>query len=114
MKAGDSRYEEAVMDFVQRANGVLLSGFLIVRSFRRGLTNEDTILKVQQRLRMLPTDLAEYCRPMLDAVEEVLHKQAARLYLLRIAAPRVLTTITLSYFDEESPDLAPRASMSTW
>ena len=114
LKKKDSRYRELVTEITSKAQGVFLWVYLVVRSLRRGLTNEDTIHELQERLRLLPTDLEQYFRRMLDSVEKVYHKQAARIFLLRLKAPRDLTTMTLSYLDNESPDFGLEAPVRVW
>ena len=114
LKAKDVRYDELVTEIANKARGVFLWVFLVVRSLRRGLTNEDTILELQERLRILPTDLEEYFRRMLDSVEGLYHKQAARLYLMRLDDPGILSTLTVSYFDEDNPSFALEAPMTPW
>ena len=81
----------------------------MVLSLRRGLTNSDTISELQTRLRILPTELEEYFQHMLDSVEKLYHKQAARIYLMRLSSPGELRIIIASYFDEEDPYLALKA-----
>lgn len=51
---------------------------------------------------------------MLDSVEGLYHKQAARLYLMRLDDPGILSTLTVSYFDEENPSFALEAPMTPW
>lgn len=109
LRASDNRCEDLVTEIVDRADGVFPWVFLVVHSLRRGLTNADTVPELQDRLRILPTDLEEYFQHMLDSVEKVYHRQSARLFLMRLAAPATLTMMTVSYFDKEDPDfgLAP-------
>jgi len=114
LKARDSRYDELITEITERARGVFLWVFLVVRSLRRGLTNEDTIFELQERLRIIPTDLEEYFQRMLDSVDEIYRKQAARIYLLSLAFEYGITTVTLSYFDEDIPDFALRAPITPW
>ena len=61
-------------------------------------------LNSQGRFRILPTDLETYFLHMLDSVEKVYHRQSARLFLMRLSAPAILTVTTVSYFDEKDPD----------
>lgn len=97
MKARDARYDDLVKEIAYKACGVFLCVFLVVRYLRRGLTNEDTILELEQRLRVLPTNLEDCFRRMLDSVESLYHRQAARLYLMRFDHPGILSTMTFSY-----------------
>lgn len=114
LKARDIRYNDLVTEIANKARGVFLWVFLVVRSLRRGLTNEDTISELQERLRILPTDLEEYFRRMLDSVEGLYHRQAARLYLMRLDHSGILSTMTVSYFDEDNSNFALEAPMTPW
>ena len=114
LKARDSRYDDLVKEIACKACGVFLWVFLVVRSLRRGLTNEDTIVELQERLRALPTDLEEFFRRMLDSIEGLYHKQAARLYLMRFSHPGILSIMTVSYFDEDDPFFALGAPIALW
>ena len=60
LEESDSCHRDLVREIVDRAHGVFLWVFLVIRSLRRGLTNSDTISELQTRLRILPTDLEEY------------------------------------------------------
>ncbi|KAG8534382.1 uncharacterized protein KY384_001227 [Bacidia gigantensis] len=114
LKESDSRYEDLVLDIVDRAEGVFLWVFLVVRSLQRGLTNSDTIFELQKRLQMLPTDLEVFFKNMLDSVEKFYHEHAARIYLMCLAASGSLTTMSLSYFDEENPSFGCVRNIKPW
>ena len=112
LEHSDKRYQSLVTEIVDRANGVFLWVFLVVQSLRRGLTNSDTVFELQERLRMLPTDLEVYFMHMLNAVEKLYHRQAARLFLMRLATPTSLAVVTASYFDEKDPNFALSARIT--
>ncbi|KAL8911786.1 MAG: hypothetical protein Q9171_003119 [Xanthocarpia ochracea] len=101
LKLKDPRYEDFVQEIVERASGVFLWVFLVVRSLRRGFNNADTVDELQERLRVLPTELEVYFGHMMSTMEKVYHKQAARLLLICFHAPKALTVMTASKFDEE-------------
>ena len=54
------RCKELVGEVVDRAHGVFLWVFLVVRSLLQGLTNADRIADLQRRLRRLPVDLNKF------------------------------------------------------
>ena len=58
----DSRYWQLINDIVNKAQGVFLWVFLVVRSLLRGLTDDNDISILQDRLNHLPVDLDEYFR----------------------------------------------------
>lgn len=75
---------DGLVSTIQRnASGVFLWVFLVVRSLLDGLTNDDDILQLQERLALIPTDLKQFFLRMLDGVDSAYHADAARLLLLR-------------------------------
>ena len=114
LKASDNRYDRLVNEIVERASGVFLWVFLVVQSLRRGLCNSDTISELQDRLRILPTELELFFQHILDSVEKVYHRQAARIYLIRLSAQGSLTTMTASFFDEKDSNFALTRLSSSW
>ena len=89
-----------------------------MQSLRRGLRNSDTVSELQDRLRILPTELGKFFQHILDSVEKVYHSQAARIYLMcltaKIPARGVLTTMTVSFFDEKRSDFALTRGSYSW
>ena len=114
LKASDNRYDNLVNEIVKRASGVFLWVFLVVQSLRWGLCNSDTISELQDRLQILPTELEEFFQHILDSVEKVYHRQAARLYLMCLSTQGVLTTMTASFFDEKAPNFALTRGSYSW
>jgi hypothetical protein len=90
---------ELISEITERASGVFLWVFLVVRSILRGLRNEDTISDLQHRLRELPVDLQEYFNRMLATIEEVYIKRVARLFLTMTYAQTTFPVITFYFMD---------------
>ena len=108
------KHRELIDEIVIRANGVFLWVFLVVQSLRRGMTNRDTIPELLERIRTIPVELEEFFHHILDSAERVYHKQAARLYLIRVCAPATLTAMDVSYFAEEGPTFALQYQVPSW
>jgi len=53
----DSRYQQLIEDIVERASGVFLWVYLVVRSLLRGLTDDNSIALMRMRLDTLPVHL---------------------------------------------------------
>lgn len=66
----EERCDKLLREVVDKANGVFLWVFLIVRSLLQGLTNADRIVDLQKRLRYLPADLEIYFEHMLGTLED--------------------------------------------
>ena len=98
-------WAEFVDEIVDRADGVFLWAYLVVRSLRRGITNLDTMTELQGRLRDIPTELEAYFQRILDAVDKVYHKQAARLYQIFTASlTGRLDVLDLWWFDKQTSE----------
>ena len=105
-------YSSLVQDIANKAQGVFLWVFLVVRSLCRGMTNLDTPSELQARLLELPTELEELFQHILDTSEKFYNSQAARLYLIQLAGvERQLQSIDVAYFAEADADFALRHEM---
>ena len=114
LRLKDQRYEDLVSQIAEKAQGVFLWVFLVVRSLLRGLTNADAISDLQRRLALLPSDLEKYFEVMLDSTEKVYHQQAARMLQICLASERPLSLITLSFYDEQDPEYGMKPRMERW
>lgn len=83
----------------ERAQGVFLWVFLVIKSLSRGLTNADTISDLERRLSEMPEDLEDYFLLMLDRIEKFYHEESAKMLLACIAAAEPLPLGVLSLLD---------------
>ncbi|KAJ4376341.1 hypothetical protein N0V83_001624 [Neocucurbitaria cava] len=111
----DSRYQELVQQIIDKAEGVFLWVFLVVRSLLRGLTSSDRISDLQRRIALLPPSLEDFFRHMLDSIEEVYRKDTfeAFQYVLHAPPSGPIPLIVFSYLDEEDPNFAFQISAAT-
>jgi hypothetical protein len=105
------RYQELIQEIVEKAEGVFLWVFLVVRSLLSGLTNADKISDLQRRLRLLPPTLEAYFRHMIDSVEDIYQEQTAQTFQVALEAVEPLSLITYSYLDEDDPDCGIHAEI---
>ena len=110
----DERYQALIQEIVDRAHGVFLWVTLVVNSLRRGMRNRDTIEELQERLQSLPTDLEDFFHHMLESVEKTYRKQAARIYLMCLAATGDLSLVRLSFFDRKHDAFALEEELRVW
>ena len=84
----DASYAETgiIEQVVQRAQGVFLWVFLVTKSLRDGLTNDDSAYDLKRRLESLPTDLERLFRAMLDGVNPIYHFKMAEMMLIALQA----------------------------
>ena len=100
--------DHLVNEVVQRARGVFLWVFLVVRSLTSGLANADRIVDLQRRLDSLPDDLEEYFKHMLDTIDRTYLQQTAHTFQVALEASEPLNLMTYSMLDEleTSPEYA--------
>jgi len=67
----DGSYLLTIYDIVGRSQGIFLWVFFVVRSLREGLTNGDSIERLEARLQRIPTDLEKFFEHILDQVDDV-------------------------------------------
>jgi hypothetical protein len=100
----DKRYQALISEIGERAQGVFLWVFLVVRSLRDGLTHGDSIRTLEARLRGLPVQLEEFFKHMLDQVDVVYRKDMAMAFQYALKANEPLTLMTYAFLDKSNPD----------
>lgn len=95
-----------ILGVTDKAQGVFLWVFLVVRSLLVGLRNEDGMRDLQRRLDQIPADLEDYYEQMLGTLEPFYLAQALQLFQVALNAPRQLSLLTYSYMLEDDPDYA--------
>lgn len=109
---------DLVTNVVNRAEGVFLWVYLVVRSLLRGLRNEDSICDLKRRMEALPPDLGDFFERMLDEIEDVYRQRTARLFLSLSIARTSMPVITFFFLDldDGSNEVEPGivASLSNW
>ncbi|OCL02493.1 hypothetical protein AOQ84DRAFT_382626, partial [Glonium stellatum] len=96
----DDRYQELVVEIVERAQGVFFWVFLVVRSLLDGLTNADTLKTLQTRLRRLPTDLEAFFQHILDSIDDLYQPQMGRTFQVALAGMAPLLLLLYSVLDD--------------
>ncbi|KAF3806058.1 hypothetical protein GCG54_00004384 [Colletotrichum gloeosporioides] len=91
--------EKLSLEITDRAQGVFLWVFLVVRSLLHGLMNEDDIQDLRKRLRALPTDLKETFSQMLNNIDEFYRKRTARLFLTLAHAATSFPVLAFHFMD---------------
>ncbi|KAI1101033.1 hypothetical protein F4804DRAFT_24420 [Jackrogersella minutella] len=86
LKAREDRADELAAEISEKANGVFLWVFLVVRELLRGLNEADDFSTLQERLRRLPADLEKYFQHMLNQLDKTYQKKSARALLVAAAA----------------------------
>lgn len=97
-------YKAIITEIIEKAQGVFLWVFLVVRSLLEGLSNGDTLSLLQDRLRWIPTDLREFFKYMLDSLDPIYNQRVAHFFLAALDSSEPLLLMAYSYFDEEFDD----------
>ncbi|KAN0112561.1 hypothetical protein V8E51_005512 [Hyaloscypha variabilis] len=109
----DARAVNVIQEIVDKAQGVFLWVFLVVRSLIRGLIDDNDVSILQERLDILPTQLEEYFRHMLEKIEDVYQERTAQIFQLATNSVEPLPTLALECLqrENEDPDYALRAGI---
>lgn len=102
----DLRYAELIEQITQRAKGVFLWVFLVVRSLLEGLKYADRVSDLQRRLDTFPEDLESFFQHMIDSIPKVYRPQTAGTFKVALAAGRPLKLMTYSFMDDLEEDPA--------
>jgi len=96
-----------IKKIVDMSSGVFLWVTIATRSLLKGLTNLDGIADLQKRLRELPPELDDLFSLMLRSIKpEFYLEQASRLFQLVFHAHSPLSTVELSFADDEDTSFA--------
>ena len=96
----DFKHMDLVQEITEKAQGVFLWVFLVVRSLYEGLTNEDPVSTMRQRISQLPQDLERFFKLMLNSVDPVYHLQMAQTFKLALQVEEPLSAMLYSFADQ--------------
>jgi hypothetical protein len=99
-------YQQLIVDIGDRAQGVFLWVYLVVRSLRDGLADGDDVSMLQKRLQSLPTDLELYFKHILASVDPIHKEKVGSMFQVAIEANEPLLLMAYSFMDEDNPDFA--------
>jgi NACHT domain-containing protein len=98
--------ERLITEVVDRAQGVFLWVYLVVRSLQEGLSNGDSLNTLRQRLSHLPSDLESFFNHILFSVDEVYQEKMAYMLYVSLETRDVLYLMAYSFLNEDDPDFA--------
>ncbi|KAF8847897.1 hypothetical protein BDZ45DRAFT_555664, partial [Acephala macrosclerotiorum] len=111
----DGSYMNLILEIVEKAQGVFLWVYLVVRSLLRGLSENDDIDILQTRLRGLPPDLERYFKQVFENVEPVYREQTGQILQIVIHAVSPVSTMTIHFLRQKSSTSeTPLENLSTW
>jgi hypothetical protein len=97
-------YVDLIGEVVERAQGVFLWVFLVVRDLLDGLTYNDTIKTMKLRLSHFPEDLENYFQQMIDSIPSFYRKDSARTFRLATSIDEPLPLLTYAFMDHLAED----------
>ncbi|KAK7923398.1 hypothetical protein PG985_007469 [Apiospora marii] len=106
-KALTARSHEAevlISEISKKAHGVFLWVFLVTKLLREGLTNDDSIIDLRKRLRMIPADLESFFQHILDSVEPFYHDKMAGTLVMALTAAKPLDAELYAFGEGEFDD----------
>ena len=97
----DERYGLFVHEVIQRAHGVFLWVFLVVRELLKGLGERNKLEDLQAKLDTVPEDLEDYFKRIFDGIDKAHRKESAKTFLLTIHAVQPLSVICYRFLEKE-------------
>jgi hypothetical protein len=99
---------------VHRAQGVFLWVWLVVRSLRDGIINDDPVSIFHERLRAISSDLEEFFELILYSVDDIYQSRMASTFLAAPKTPRLLKMIHYHFLDQEDPAFGQALTATQW
>lgn len=100
----DSRYHLLIKDIIDKAQGMFLWVYLVVRSLLRGLTDDNDIVTLQLRVKKLPADLETFFKQIFDTVEDVYLEQTAQIFQIAVYALSPPPILAYAFLKKEAGD----------
>ena len=114
LKLVNNEADFLLQEIVDKAQGVFLWVFLVVRSLMEGLRNADRMIDLKRRLQEFPTDLNEYFGYMLQSLDPIYKTHVAKGFQVALSAKNPLSVLQFWYLDqaEEDPEYAMKMTLS--
>lgn len=100
----DDRCHHLVVEIAERANGVWLWVFLVVRDLLRDINTGETYSTLEARLKSLPQELNQYFTRILNRIDPFFRKDTARIFLIAVESASPLPLFALSFLESELTD----------
>ena len=102
---GQCVHRALVHEITERAQGVFLWVYLVVRSLRDGFDNGDSLALLQERLREFPSDLDEFFKRLIMSVDTVYRRRMSTSFQVALVAPQPMLLIQYLFLGEENKKL---------
>ena len=99
----DSNRAQIVHDVTDKAQGVFLWVFLVVREFLKSPGNGDGLYDLQRNVQQMPSKLETYFRPMFHTIDDIYEKQTAQIFLVCTRSRYLLSLLAFCIFEANHP-----------
>lgn len=99
LAANDRRCHNLVSEISQRANGVWLWVFLVVRDLMRDITARETYSTLEARLNSLPQELNEYFSRIMERIDPFFRQDTARIFLIAVDSVRPFPLYAMKFLE---------------
>ncbi len=100
----DHRCGSLVPQIAEKAQGVWLWVYLVVRDLLRDLKGGEEFPLLQRRLDSFPDELEKYFANILDRVDKIHREETARIFLMTVTAVQPVPLLSLKYLNMEITD----------
>lgn len=100
----DDRYKKLVEEVVNKAQGVFLWVYLVVKSLLEGVRYADTLEDLKARLDAFPRDLEDFFRHMLDDIPKIYLRKTSQMFRMATTAGAPMPLMIYSFTDDIDAD----------
>ncbi|KAK1502812.1 hypothetical protein CABS01_09423 [Colletotrichum abscissum] len=104
LEGAESQGEDLILEIEQRASGVFLWVYLVVKQLRKGLTNHDSLYFLRESLRRVPVELDKFFTQILNSVDVEYHERMATTLQIAVAANEPLHAMAYDFHDNGYED----------
>ena len=111
LQSREPQSRDLVDQIVQNAQGVFLWVRIVVSNLLRGLSNDDSLSDLQNRLQSFPTTLTAYFQHMFDSIDDFYREETSEILLICLEGIQPLSLLALWFYEQErvTPNLVLRA-----
>jgi hypothetical protein len=100
----DDRCDSLVRQIAEKAHGVWLWVYLVVRALLRDLNGDEGYPQLQRRLDEFPPELEEYFSAILKRIDPIYQKETAKIFQITVEAVRPIPVYAFTFLDFERQD----------
>lgn len=100
----DGRCNGLVPQIADKAHGVWLWVYLVVRDLLRDLTGEEGYCFLQRRLDNFPDELEKYFEDIICRIDKIHRQETARIFLVALTSSWPLPVLAFEYLSREAED----------